>query len=174
MAAKKKVKKETPVAGDMRVFIAKANAYDGSGFKIQEWKVWKGWSGETSADWRSVWYTSTYSTMSCCGFQELTEYRNPTPAVLKWIKAHSDEVVSQFKAWCETHHYLVAYVPDTKDYTLIRELMEAVGWKKVATLPSKHGRGRYTNTCWNWFGPKYNPNPKVKRNEKAVSALDLQ
>lgn len=106
-------------------------------------------------------------TSTCCGFWELGGIHNPSPKDRERVEAHMKEVVEALKKALKRYGYVACYVPNTRHYSLIRTILKELGAVPSVTLKSKHGRGRYTNTRWDYFTPNYNK----ELHEKALRSI---
>lgn len=91
---------------------------------------------------------------SCCGFQEICQmYVRNQPAYRPLLSAIGQKINPMLVA--KGFQYLMAYLPDQKKYDTTRNLLKAAGFVPAISLPSKHGKGKYTNTRWDWYAPKF-------------------
>lgn len=125
------------------------------------------YSHEKNWDYSTIMEMSVVQEETCCGFFQLSGFFDPNGRDNKaFLRQHMDDLAKEISKRFKKYIFLAAYVPNTKKYKLVKELLLKVGFVPGVTLKTKHD-ARYTNTRWEWFGPKYK---EVKR-EKIVRSI---
>lgn len=102
------------------------------------------------------------SEASCCGFPQLGIFECFNDTI---FSKHAREIGEALrdKMVAKKVPYMVAYLPNTKEWLHYRTMLDGAGFKPTVSLKSLHGK--YTNSRWEWFGPTFTPE---KTDEKAV------
>lgn len=96
-----------------------------------------------------IWNAHLGEEESCCGFPVLMNFEE-----YKATETRSKEIGAELaKALEKNMVYLSAYVPETKDFTATRAILEAAGFKPGVALRSGHGK--YHNVRWEWNADKH-------------------